>query len=227
MRRYLALMCLLTLCLSSCSIEKSSHHTSDLLGPHSTENATTEENFVPKDFYDAALYTGLDVELTFWSQNCDTPYGLWGPAATLLNEKPEITREADTALEEPGVSITGQYETKSWENFEVKTFIACESAHTSEGFQTVYSLVTLRNDIYTYRGIHVGNTLEDLLVAYPDMGYDLDGWYQEYQDAGLSGQLRYTPEEYRGSLSPDLIFWIENDLVTKMELKYEPKRFEF
>lgn len=73
MRRYLALMCLLTLCLSSCSIEKSSHHTFDLSVSHSTENATTEENFVPKDFYDAALYTGLDVELTFWSQNCDTP----------------------------------------------------------------------------------------------------------------------------------------------------------
>ena len=151
-----------------------------------------------------------------------TAYG-----APLLIFLQEITVTSDTPDAQADTSINGKYETKTWDGFIVKTFIAHKSEHTSEGFETIYSLVSTRSDIYTYRGIHVGSSLENLISAYQDIGYDLDAWSKEYRKAGFNGELRYTPEEYRGSLAPELIFSLENNSVKRIELQYEPVRYEF
>lgn len=226
MRRISFLFAAIFLLLAACD----THQTDFFHNETSCENTIKDPetvSFVPKDHYDPAHYTGLNIELTFWSESCSEPYGLWGPSADLFTEDPEITVTSDTPDAQADTSINGKYETKTWDGFIVKTFIAHKSEHTNEGFETIYSLVSTRSDIYTYRGIHVGSSLENLISAYQDIGYDLDTWSKEYRKAGFNGELRYTPEEYRGSLAPELIFSLEDNSVKRIELQYEPVRYEF
>ena len=179
--------------------------------------------FVPSEEY-GGTYEGLDLELTLWSREAEEPCGLWGPETNLFSQEPEVTQEASQF---PQGDVEGTVETECWDGFTRRTFVAREGAHTSEGFATVYEVICTREDVYTYRGVHVGSTLEEVLEAYPDLGYDLEEWQQSCQDAGRQGELRYTPEEYRGSLSPDLIFTLEGDAVKELALSYLPQQYEF
>lgn len=192
--------------------------------PTDLTNSSESAALIPKEIYDTDSYDGLDVELTFWSTDSTEPYGLWGPGATLIQGEPEIEV---TDKERASASIDGYYETKIWPGLEVASFIAHEGEHTHEGFQTTYLLVTTREDIYTYRGIHIGSTLEALVAAYPDLCNDMDEWSAAYRASDAKGELMYTPKRYQGSLAPGLYFTVEDDVVSKMELRYLPQRNEF
>lgn len=187
--------------------------------PQSNENITSCP-FIPRDVYSPQNYNGLDIELTFWIKDSEEPCGIWGPLVDFFEESPKIDVVSDTSEFPVGETIEGTFETKTWDGFVIHSFVPTEETARNGYDRTVYSIVSTRNDIFTYRGIHVGSSLEDVFSAYPDLaglGYDLETWKN---DPNTENKVRYTPEEYWGSLAPWLTFHIENDTVVKIEMEY-------
>lgn len=172
------------------------------------------EPFIPKDHYSEDGFDGLDlgIEFTFWREHYEEPCALWGPLINFLDESPRIFLI-------PNARPYGDIEIRSWDRFTIMSSIARESESPSEEDRVVYSLDSTREDIFTYRGIHVGSSLEDVFSIYSDLtqGIDLQTWKD---DPYTDNEVKCTLEEYWGSLAPWLIFHIEDDVVSEVEMRY-------
>lgn len=177
---------------------------------------TDSEPFIPRDHYSEDEFDGLDlgIEFTFWREYYEEPCALWGPLINFLDESPRIFLI-------PNARPYGDIEIRSWDRFTIMSSIARESESPSEEDRVVYSLDSTREDIFTYRGIHVGSSLEDVFSVYSDLtqGIDLQTWKD---DPYTDNEVRCTLEEYWGSYAPLLIFHIEDDTVVEMEMRYSP-----
>lgn len=175
---------------------------------------TYSEPFIPKDHYSKDEFDDLDpgIEFTFWREHYEKPCALWGPIVDFLDENPRI-------IMVPNVGGYKDIEIRSWDGFTIKSSIAHESSPPNEESRVVYSLESTRKDIVTYRGIHVGNSLEDVFSVYSDLtqGIDLQTWKD---DPYTDNEVRCTLKEYWGSYAPLLIFHIEDDTVVEIEMQY-------
>ena len=176
--------------------------------------SSNSEPFIPKDHYSEDEFDELDlgIEFTFWREHYDEPCALWGSIVDFLDENPRI-------IMVPNVGGYKDIEIRSWDGFTIKSSIAHESSPPNEEPRVVYSLESTREDIVTYRGIHVGNSLEDVFSVYSDLtqGVDLQTWKD---DPYTDNEVRCTPKEYWGSYAPLLIFHIEDDTVVEIEMRY-------
>ena len=177
---------------------------------------TDSEPFIPRDHYSEDEFDGLDlgIEFTFWREYYEEPCALWGPLINFLDESPRIFLI-------PNARPYGDIEIRSWDRFTIMSSIAREGESPSEEDRVVYSLDSAREDIFTYRGIHVGSSLEDVFSVYSDLtqGIDLQTWKD---DPYTDNEVRCTLEEYWGSYAPLLIFRIEDGTVVEIEMRYSP-----
>lgn len=174
---------------------------------------TEEITVLPWEEYDADQYSGLDVELTFWHTQHDDPIGIWSKVSDTVKEK------ADEVIITPGdiyVNYIGEYSEYIFDGLTIKSYLP-ESSTPESGTEEnlIYQIYTDRTDIYTYRGIHVGSTLDEVKSAYEG---------EMPSSTVQNGIIEYQDKEYWGSFGPNLYFYIENDTVSAMELKYSPKQ---
>jgi len=179
--------------------------------------------FIPRNVYSEENYSGMDIELTFWKEDSEEPCGIWGPLIDFFDDSPEVEIVPDTSDFPVGKDIEGSYETRTWDGFIICSFVPNEETAKKGHDRTIYSITSTRGDIFTYRGIHVGSSLEEVFSAYPDLdglGYDLNTWRD---DPNTEKEIRYTPEEYRGSLAPWITFHFKGETVVKIEMEYLQK----
>lgn len=158
----------------------------------------------PWEHYDVAAYGGLDIDLTLWRPGYDAPCGIWGSLPEYFAEEPTVETLAGDVFSH----YNGFYNIYTWDGFTAKVYVP----EGAEGvFYSLYEIYTDREDIYTYRGIHVGSTLEEVKEAYKGE--------MPVQEV-TNGRIEYQDPEYWGSYAPHLYFYIEQDVVVAMELKY-------
>lgn len=109
------------------------------------------------------------------------------------------------------VNYLREYSEYIFDGLTIRSYLS----ENSDGENLIYQIYTDRADIYTYRGIHVGSTLDEVKSAYEG---------EMPSTTVQDGIIEYQDKEYWGSFGPNLYFYIENDAVAAMELKYSPKR---
>lgn len=148
----------------------------------------------------------------------EVAYGIWdidvsinfdgypqyvGPGSTYipLNEEPEkeILEEYEPIYNE------GDY----WLRLDYKGLSALCYHNKAEDLNKINNLETVRTDLATYRGIRIGMSREEVLLAYPNI-FDTQFWSRE------GDYLWYCNNE--GGWGLALIFWFKDDIVTKIEL---------
>jgi len=214
-KRFLIIVVLLLITISYIISLRSSSEDNTPIAPNSP-NAPPSPSFQPAVFFSSDTYQGLDIELTFWHETHDSPSAIWGPFVPFFNEAPIVERRPDDYIWHFVADVAGTFECYYWDNFEVDIFT------TSTGDITVYRMSTTSPEIYSYRGIHIGSTMEAVIAAYPDAGLDFKEWAAELE-AGVSDCFDYVLDEYQGSFAPILSFYFKNGIVASMELHYPAK----
>ena len=100
-----------------------------------------------------------------------------------------------------------------WDNWSMEGFTATRYYHASEDRWTVQSIETTRTDLYTPRGIRVGDSRSMVQNLYPELR---DGDYWHLYDSAEEDFLWYCDSSM--DLGPALLFFFENDRVSRIVL---------
>lgn len=156
------------------------------------------------------VYGVSDAEYTLRRNGYPGYYGLGGSGIEFLSGEPSQSQIVDTN----GDAIYGvgdYWEETRWDGLTILCYVNVEYAAGPQ----INKLSTTRSDVSTYRGISVGATREEVLSAYPGAIADSSwgGWEGDF----LRWQNVPEGAEMSG-LGQNLIFYFEDDTVTRMEL---------
>lgn len=163
-------------------------------------------------------YGLLDLEVSLWRDGYPSPVG---PGS-------EIPFFRDVYDGEPKVEILegwepvywpGAYWTRqSWDGFSALCYhVGEEPGQDDPDAYSVYTIDTTRDDLKTYRGIHVGSTREEVLEAYPGI-FDTHYWHDDAPDFPGKDYLWYcdNPDGWGAAL----LFFFEENKVSHMRLNH-------
>lgn len=197
---------LTTITCVSCTVVKNGDDTNNEFLIKDSRAITNE--VLPWEKYNEKLYTGYDIDLTFWHTQYDNPIGIYESVTENMIDR---ALEVETRAGDIYVNNMGRYTEYTFVGLRIRAY----SAQNSPEDNLIYELYTDRTDIYSYRGIHVGSTLEEIKTAYEG---ELPSEIVE------NGSIKYMDSEYWGSFGPYLEFYIEDDVVVAMRLMFTPYR---
>jgi hypothetical protein len=145
-------------------------------------------------------YGLLDIDV---SVNFDHYPGYMGPGSSYIPINEEWEKEI---LEEyEPIYSEGDY----WFRLDYKGLTILCYHNKTEDVDRINWLETVRTDLASHRGIRIGMSREQVISAYPTI-YDTQYWGRE------GDYLWYCDNE--DAFGAALIFWFEDDMVTKIEL---------
>jgi len=148
----------------------------------------------------------------------EVAYGIWDIDVSInFDGYPQYVGPGSTYIpinEEPEKEILEEYEPiynegDYWLRLDYKGLTALCYHNKAEDLNRINNLETVRTDLATYRGIRIGMSREEVLLAYPNI-FDTQFWSRE------GDYLWYCNNE--GGWGLALIFWFKDDMVTKIEL---------
>ncbi len=148
----------------------------------------------------------------------EVAYGIWDiDMSVKFDDHPCFVGPGSVYIpleEEPSIEILKEYEPIYAEgdywlqlNYEGLTVWCCHNA--ADGTNRVYNIETVRTDVATYHGIRIGMGRDKVLSAYLAIN---DTQYWDYEGDYL---WHCKDEEGYGA---SLIFWFQDDIVTKIEI---------
>lgn len=163
-------------------------------------------------------YDLLDLEVSLWREGYPWPAG---PGS-------EISFFRDGYDGEPKVEVLegwepvywpGAYWTQqNWDGFTARCYhVGEEPGQEDPDAYSVYAIDTTRDDLKTYRGIHVGSTREEVLEAYPEL-YDTPYWHDDAPDFPGDDYLWYCDNAEGWGAA--LLFFFEEGTVSHIRLNH-------
>ena len=161
-------------------------------------------------------YDLLDLEVSLWRDGYPSPVG---PSSEIhffqgvYDGEPKVEiLEGWEPVYWPGAYWTRQ----SWDGFSALCYhVGEEPGQDDPDAYSVYTIDTTRDDLKTYRGIHVGSTREEVLAAYPEL-YDTPYWHDDAPDFPGDDYLWYCDNSEGWGAA--ILFFFDGDRVTQIRL---------
>lgn len=145
-------------------------------------------------------------------------YGIWDIDVSInFDGYPHYVGPGSTYIplnEEASIEILKDFEPKYndgdyWLRLNYKGLAALCYHNEEEDVNRISSLETVRTDVATHRGIRIGMSRAEVISAYPEI-HDAQYW-------GFEGDYMWYSKSEE-AFGTSLIFWFEEDAVTKIEL---------
>lgn len=148
------------------------------------------------------------VDYSFWREEADgwqLVAGLWDDTVPPLTEETQEESWEEPSLTSPDLPA-GYWRQLTWPGLELLCY------HCGPERDVVLSITVTDPEIVTFRGVHVGCTLEELLST---QGEGCMG--ERYSEPG---NYSYVPAEWCGTYAPLLIFRFEDGVIYEIHVEY-------